>query len=53
MIMRLVLLEKEPSIFLWVLEIQLPEYAMLLWKEVGLPIQNGYSVILLCRLIIY
>lgn len=53
MIMRLLVLEKEPSIFLWVLEIQLPEYAMLLGKEDGLSIQNGYSIILLCRVIIY
>lgn len=48
-----VLLEKEPSIFLWVMEIQLPEYAMLLRKDVSLSIQNGYSIIFICRLIIY
>lgn len=51
--MRLVLLEKELSLFLWIVEIQLPEYPMLLWEEVSLSDHTGYSISLLCRFIIY
>ena len=53
MIMRLVLLEEELSLFLWIVEIQLPEYPVLLWKEVSLSVQTGYAIIVLCRFTIY
>lgn len=51
--MRLALLEEDLSLFLWIVDIQLPEYTMLLEKEVSLSVQTGYSIILLCSFIIY